>query len=139
LFELPELRGWFLEPEPVQSDSVKLMEARSSRLVVPDQVKAEREAEIITAVVEREVAGEARQRWASRLREMALVFERTGRADAALLARATAHRLADQTRSPAQIPFARGLAHRALEVASEIASGRLNPRDVSRQPRDRDR
>ncbi|PYN12700.1 MAG: hypothetical protein DME06_08730, partial [Candidatus Rokuibacteriota bacterium] len=55
LFDLPELAGWFLDPERVQSDAVQLGEARASRLVLSDQLKAEREVAIVTRVVEREL------------------------------------------------------------------------------------
>lgn len=139
LFHLPELMGWFLDPESVQSDAVKLMEARSSRLVVSDQIKAEREAAIVTQALERELTDEARRRWATRLIEMALIFEKTTRPDAAAFARAAAAQLMDASRSVEHIPFARGLAERALEVASEVASGRISAGDVSRLPRERAR
>ena len=49
LLELPELAGWFLDPESVQSDSVDLLQARESKLVVSDQIKSEREDAIVSA------------------------------------------------------------------------------------------
>ncbi len=137
LFELPELAGWFLDPGSVQGDALKLLEARSSRLIVSDQIKAEREASIVTQVVERELAGDARRRWANRLAEMALIFELTERPEPAALARAAAGQLLDLTRAVEYISFARALAERALEIASEVASGRLSASEVSRQPRER--
>jgi hypothetical protein len=139
LLELPEFMSWFLDPGSVQSDAVKLMEARSSRLIVSDQIKAEREAAIVTDTVEREFTPEVRNRWAGRLVEMALIFDRTDRLEHASLARATVGQLLDPRRWPSRIPFARGLAGRALEVASEVAAGRLRADDVSRQPRERGR
>ena len=134
LLELPELAGWFLDPEPVQGDAVELLAARESRLVVSDQIKAEREAAIVGRVIERELAPEARQRWARRLAEMALVFDATGRPEPAALARAAAAELADPAADPLRHPFAQGLARRALEVAGEVASGRISASDVSRKP-----
>ena len=139
LFDLPELAGWFLDPERVQGDALQLMEARASRLHVSDHIKAEREAAIVSQVVEREITEETRRRWANRLSEMALIFELTDRPEAAALARAAAGQLADATRQATQSPFARGLAWRALEVAAEVAAGRISASDVSRQPRDRER
>jgi hypothetical protein len=133
LFDLPELMGWFLDPERVQGDAVKLMEARSSRLVVSDQIKAEREAAIVREVVEREITAEARRIWSGRLTEMALIFEQTGRAEAAAIARAAAGQLLDPSREATRVVFARRLAERALDVASEVVSGRLRASDVSRQ------
>ena len=133
LAELPEMAGWFLDPEAVQTDAVELLAARASRLVVSDQVKAEREDAIVGRVIERELGPEARRRWARRLAEMALVFDATGRADLGALARAAAAALGDPDVDPRRHPFARALAQRALELAAEVASGRLRASDVSRK------
>ena len=70
-------------PEELQSDAVALLQTRESRLVVSDQIKAEREAAIIDAAVERELTPEARGRWARRLEEMALILAATDRAEQA--------------------------------------------------------
>jgi hypothetical protein len=134
LLELPELAGWFLDPEAVQSDALELQEARASRLVVSEQIKAEREAAIVTRVVERELPFEARRRWARRLREMALVFGATGRADVAAVAGAVATDVA-ATDDVAGNAFAVALARRGLEYASEVAAGRVKAADVSRTQR----
>jgi hypothetical protein len=134
LLDLPELAGWFLDPEAVQSEALELLEARASRLVVSGQIKAERESVIVTRVVEREFPPEARERWARRLREMALVFGATGRADLAAVAGAVATALAG-TRDVAQDPFALLLARRGMEYAGEVAAGRVKAADVSRTQR----
>jgi hypothetical protein len=134
LLELPELAGWFLEPEAVQSDALDLLQARESRLVVSDQLKAERETAIVTRVVERELGPLARRLWARRLLEMAHVFAAADRDEHARLAKAAADGLLDETRDVAHHPFARGLASRALEVAGEVSAGRLKAADVSRRP-----
>ena len=42
LLDAPEMAGWFIEPADVQSDALELLQADESRLVVSDQVKAER-------------------------------------------------------------------------------------------------
>ena len=124
---------------PALMKLANLVRARASRLVLSDQLKAEREVAIVTRVVERELTDEARRRWASRLSEMALIFELTARPEAAALARAAAGQLTDAARPAAQIPFARGLARRALEVGAEVAAGRISASEVSRQPRERER
>ena len=134
LLALPELASWFIDPEAVQSDALALLEARQSRLVVSDQIKAEREAAIVARIVERELGSEARQRWARRLEEMAFVFDATRRPEPAAIARAAAVGLADETRDVTRSPFATGLARRALEIAGEVAAGRLSAADVSRKP-----
>src|SRR5438132_437392 len=107
LAELPEMAGWFLDPEAVQVDAVELLAARESRLVVSDQVKAEREDAIVGRVIARELGPEARRRWARRLAEMSLVFDATGRADLGALARAAAAALADPDADAGRHPFAR--------------------------------
>jgi len=134
LLDLPELNGWFLEPERVQPDAVEMLQARESRLVVSDQIKAERREALITSVVERELTSELRGRRVRRLAEMALVFEASGRTEHAALAGAAAAALADDTRDVHRHPFARQLAARALEVAGEVALGRLSAADVTRRP-----
>jgi len=134
LLALPELASWFIDPESVQSDSLALLEARESRLVVSDQIKAEREASIVTRIVERELGPDGRGRWARRLDEMAFVFDATGRPEPAAIARAAAAALADESRDVTRQAFATGLARRALEIAGEVAAGRLRAADVSRKP-----
>jgi len=134
LLELPELAGWFLEPEALQADAVDLLQTRESRLVVSDQIKTEREEAIVGRVVEREFPREARLRWARRLVEMASIFRETDRPVPAGLAMAAAAALADDTRDPRRHPFAVALARRGLEIAGEVTLGRLTLADVSRKP-----
>ena len=134
LLDLPELAGWFLDPESVQSDAVDLLQARESKLVVSDQIKSEREDAIVTGVAERELTPPVRARWARRLVEMAFVFRATGRADAAAMAETAAAALADEARAVTFQPFARALARRGLEIASEVALGRISAAEVSRKP-----
>ena len=134
LLELPEMAGWFLEPEHVQADALEILQGRESKLVVSDQIKAEREEAVIGRVVERELDGDARRRWARRLADMVFVFQATARSDEAALAEAAARALADETREARADPFARALARRALDVAAEVALGRLSAAEVSRKP-----
>jgi hypothetical protein len=128
------MAGWFLDPETVQSDALEVQEARESRLVVSDQIKAERQEAILTRVVEREFTPEARRRWARRLADMAWIFGATDRPDQLALASAAAAAFAEPEVDPLRLPLARALAQRALEVASEVAAGRLRAADVSRKP-----
>jgi len=134
LTELPEMSGWFVDPGSLQADAVALLQARESRLVVSEQVKAERETAIVDAVIDRSFAGEARHRWARRLGEMAEIFRVTGRTDAAQLAENTAAALADAQREARRIPFVRVLATRGLEMGSEVVLGRVKLAEVSRAP-----
>jgi hypothetical protein len=139
LLELPELGGWFLDPARVATEALALLQARESRLVVSDQIKAEREAAIIDGVIEAHFPAATRLRWAGRLREMADIFALTGRAEEAALARTAATALADAARPAEAIPFVRALAARGLEMAAEIALGRARLDDVSRAPARRTR
>jgi hypothetical protein len=134
LLGVPELASWFLDPESVQSESLELLQTRESRLVVSDQIKAEREAAVIDRIVEREFTPEARERWARRLDEMAFVFEATGRPEHAAMAAAAAVALRDVAQDVRRQPFAEALARRGLELAGEVAAGRLSAADVSRRP-----
>jgi len=134
LLELPEMVGWFLDPERVQADALEILQARESKLVVSEQVKAERERAILDRVVEREFDVEARGRWARRLAEMVFVFQATERPEPAALADAAARALGDVTREVRTEPFARALAQRALDVAAEVALGRVSAAEVSRKP-----
>ena len=134
LLDLPEMAGWFFDPEAAAPDAVDLMQTRESRLVVSDQIKAEREEAIVARVAERELGDAARARWVRRLLEMGLVYRALGRAEHAALADAVAGELADPSRDPTRQPFVRALARRALEIAGEVALGRLSAADVSRRP-----
>ena len=134
LLELPELGGWFVDPARVAPEALALLQARESRLVMSDRIKAEREAAILDGVIEAHLPTAARVRWADRLREMADIFVMTGREDAATLARAVAAALVDPDRSAAAIPFVRALAARGLEMAAEVALGRARLDEVSRAP-----
>ena len=134
LLELPELGGWFADPALVREDAVALLEMRDSRLVVSDQIKAEREAAIVDAAVAKAFPPAARERWARRLGEMALVFDATRRTGEAARARAAAAAFADLERRVESVAFARALALRGLEVAGEVTLGRAKLEDVSRAP-----
>ena len=139
LLDLPELMGWFIDPGRVQHEALALLQVRESRLVISDHIKAEREASIVDGVVEAQLADGARRRWAARLREMAEIFRMTGRLEPAAMAEQTAAALADIGRPATSVPFARALAARGIEVASEVALGRTRLADVSRAPARRTR
>jgi hypothetical protein len=132
LTDLSELAGWFVEPALVQEDALALLQARESRLVVSEQIKAERETAIIDGAIDRVFAPDARRRWARRLAEMATIFRDTGRSEPARMAAAAAAALADQERSARAIPLVRALTQRGIEMASEVALGRAKLSEVSR-------
>ena len=134
LLDLPELMGWFVDPARVQHEALALLQTRESRLVVSDQIKAEREAAILDGVIEAQLPMAARLRWAGRLREMGDIFELTRRAEPAAMARQVAAALADAERPATAIPFVRALAARGLEMAAEVALGRARLDDVTRTP-----
>ena len=134
LLGLPEMAGWFLDPETVQSDALEIHETRESRLVVSDQIKAERQEGILVRVIEREFTPEGRRRWSRRFAEMAWIFDATDRNEQAAIAAASAAAFADSEIALSHHPLARALAQRALELAGEVAAGRLRAADVSRKP-----
>jgi hypothetical protein len=132
LADLSELAGWFVDPALVQEDALALLQARESRLVVSEQIKAERETAIVDGAIDRVFTPNARRRWARRLAEMAMIFRDTDRGEPALLAAAAAAALADSERSPRAIPLVRALTLRGIEMASEVALGRAKLSEVSR-------
>jgi hypothetical protein len=132
---LPELSSWFVDPPALQSDALELLQARESRLVVSDQIKAEREAALTDRVIDRLFDAVARGRWRHRLEETAFVLVATGRAPEARLALAAASALADDARAARHVPFVRALVAKSLEIAGEVALGRVSAVDASRQPR----
>jgi hypothetical protein len=134
LLGLPEMAGWFLDPEAVQSDALELQEARQSRIVVSDQIKAERKESILVRVIERELTADTRRRWSRRFAEMAWIFAATDRNEHAAIAAAVAQAFADSQSVLSRHPVARAPAQRALELAGEVAAGRLRAADVSRKP-----
>jgi hypothetical protein len=135
LLALPELTGWFLGPERVASEAVEWLQAQESRLVVSDQIKVERLAALIDRVIETQFDAAARQRWQARLEEQAYVLLGLGREEHARTALAVAHALGDPAHSLRRVPFLRALAERSLEVAGEVATGRLSAEAASRAPR----
>jgi hypothetical protein len=135
LLELPELAGWFLDPPSVQSEAVELLQAMESRLVVSDQIRAERHAALIDRTVDSHFGADARRLWQRRLEEQAFVLDATARPAEARQTVAVARALADPDSSPRRIPFVRALIERSLEVAGEVALGRLSGDQVRRVPR----
>jgi hypothetical protein len=134
LLDLPELAGWFVDPGLISDDALALLQARESRLVVSDQIKAEREAAIVDAVIDKHFTPETRRRWHRRLVEMALIFRSTGRQDIAAGASAVGTALGDEDRVARHIPFVRALAIRGLEIGAEVTLGRVKLEDVTRAP-----
>jgi hypothetical protein len=136
LLALPELAGWFLDPASVASESVEWLQARESRLVVSDQIKAERVAALIDRVIEARFDAPTRRLWQGRLEEQAYVLLVLGRPTEAWTAVAVARALAGpEDDALRRIPFVRALVERSLEIAGEVATGRLSADAASRSPR----
>jgi hypothetical protein len=134
LFDAPEMAGWFFEPANVQAEALEVLQGEESKLVVSDQAKAERVDALVSRVAAREMDEPARARWARRLLEMAEIFDLTARPALGEIARAAAGALAAGGPGVSAQPFPRALARRALDVAGEIATGRLSAADASRAP-----
>jgi hypothetical protein len=135
LLSLPELQGWFLDPAGLAADALDLFQARESRLVLSDQLKAERLAAIVDRVIDARFEPETRRRWQRRLEEEAFVLHATSRPADAGLALAAALALADPERPARHVPFVRALVERSLEIAGEVALGRIPAAEASRDPR----
>jgi hypothetical protein len=135
---LPELTGWFLDPASVSSESLEWLQARESRLVVSDQIKGERLAALVDGIIETRFDTPTRRLWQGRLEDQAYVLLALGRAPEAASAVAVARALAGPGDDLRRIPFLRALVERSLEVAGEVATGRLSAEAASRAPRARD-
>ena len=137
LLALPELAGWFLDPAGVTSEALEWLQAKESRLVVSEQIKAERLAALIDQIIERHFDAPSRRRWQGRLEDEAYVLLALGRTEEAWSAVAVARALADPAAALGRIPFLRALVERSLEIAGEVATGRLSAETASRVPRAR--
>jgi len=135
LLALPELTGWFLDPASVSSESLEWLQARESRLVVSDQIKAERLAALVDRIIETRFDTPARRLWQGRLEDQAYVLLALGRATEAASAVAVARALGEHADALRRIPFLRALVERSLEIAGEVATGRLSAEAASRAPR----
>ena len=135
LLALPELAGWFLDPASVSSESLEWLQARESRLVISDQIKVERLAALVDRILETHFDAAARGRWQRRLEDQAYVLLALGRVTDAAGAVAVARALANPDGDVRRIPFLRALVERSLEVAGEVATGRLSAETASRAPR----
>ena len=131
----PEFTGWFLDPAGLTSDAVEWLQAQESRLVVSDQIKAERLAALVDRVIETRFDDTTRDRWRARLEDQAWVLLGLGRAAEAATAAAIARALADRDAVLRRIPFLRALVERSLAIAGEVATGRVSADAVSRVPR----
>jgi hypothetical protein len=103
--------------------------------VVSDQIKAERLAALVDRIIETRFDAPARRLWQGRLEEQAYVLLALGRETDAASAVAVARALATGGDTLRRIPFLRALVERSLEVAGEVATGRLSAAAASRAPR----
>jgi hypothetical protein len=135
LLACPELAGWFLDPLSLASDALEWLQAQESRLVVSDQVKAERLVALVDRVIESRFDEATRPRWQARLEDQAYVLLALGRAADAATAVAVARAVADPEAVLRRIPFFRALVERSLQIAGEVATGRMPASAASRAPR----
>jgi hypothetical protein len=135
LLDRPEFMGWFLDPASLTSESVEWLQARESRLVISDQIKAERLGALVDRIIETHFDGPARRRWQGRLEEQAYVLLTLGHPREASMAVAVARALAEPADRLSRLAFVRALVARSLKVAGEVATGRLSAEAASRTPR----
>jgi hypothetical protein len=137
LLALPELAGWFLDPGGVASEALEWLQTKESRLVVSEQIKAERLTALIDRILERHFDEPTRRRWQGRLEDEAYVLWALGRTEEARDLVAVARALGDPAAALGRIPFLRALVERSLEIAGEVATGRLSAAAATRAPRPR--
>jgi hypothetical protein len=135
LLGLPELAGWFLDPASLASDALEWLGAQESRLVVSDQIKAERLQALEDRVLENRFDEATRRRWQARLEDQAYVLLALGRVADAAMAVAVARAVVDPQTVLRRISFFRALVERSLQIAGEVATGRMSASAASRAPR----
>ena len=112
------------------------LQAKESRLVLSEQIKAERLTALIDRIIEHHFDAPTRRRWRGRLEDEAYVLLALGRTEEAWSAVAVARALADPAAALGRIPSC-ALVERSLEIAGEVATGRLSAETASRVPRAR--
>jgi hypothetical protein len=121
LHEEPELRGWLPPEDELKVFAARVQEVRTSPLALSEQQRAEQLLDRVRTMAEAFFTPLRSQLYARRLWLTADVFARTGRVDAAQLARAAARRLFHQ--SPGVFsPFAEALYGKLLQHLSQTAS-----------------
>ena len=104
--------------------------------MISDQIKAERLAALVDRIIETRFDAPARRRWQGRLEDQAYVLLALERATDAATARPwSLAPLRIRSTDLRRIPFLRALVERSLEIAGEVATGRLSAEMASRAPR----
>lgn len=132
LLEEPELEGWLFDYDTVRRHAGELRQARESRVILTEELKAERERQIIANAIRDAVTPSLQRGLRRRLEETAYVFLRTGRRHQATLAVAAARRLDEGALT--MHPFLHALMRRSLELAIQAEGGQLPAELLRRDP-----
>lgn len=132
LLQEPELEGWLFDYEAVKRYAGELRQAQESRIILTDELKAERERQIIASAIRDVMTPPLQRGLRRRLEETAYIFLRTGRRHQATLAVAAARRLEEGAITIH--PFLHALMRRSLELAIQAEAGQLPIELLRRNP-----
>lgn len=132
LLQEPELEGWLFDYEAVKRYAGELRQAQESRIILTDELKAERERQIIASAIRDVMTPPLQRGLRRRLEETAYIFLRTGRRHQATLTVAAARRLEEGAITIH--PFLHALMRRSLELAIQAEAGQLPIELLRRNP-----
>ncbi|MBI5525928.1 MAG: hypothetical protein HY897_06300 [Deltaproteobacteria bacterium] len=123
LYREPEVMTWFPPRDVLLRVERKVQEAETSLVLVDEAQKVRRIGEVLGEATEEFFDKDRRRSFARRLRGTAFIFEITGRAAAAAVARSTAAWLDDPALNVGGCAFARQYFRRLFVIRGEAAEG----------------
>jgi hypothetical protein len=124
LLEEKELRTWFFGPEVVKPYLDEIAGARESPLLLNQMQQTDRVRAVVERAVSEIFAGEGRESYVRRLREMAYYFSATGRDANARQALAVALALEESSAGGRHIPFCEQLVAASIGAWQQVAAER---------------
>jgi hypothetical protein len=120
LFDTKEMANWILEPKEVQEQYRTFRQAESSPVIVSPHQKDARLDDMIKEAARSFFSEGNRKLYQRRLEEMALIFHKTGRTEAATIAILSATELGKEDALPERVPFALQIIKRSFDFFREI-------------------
>lgn len=134
LLDEPEMRSWFFGFDQVRTLALELLQASQSRIVLSEQLRAERQEGIVARAIRDVVDPPLRRGLRRRLEEAAYVLLKTDRSLQARRAVAAAQSMAEESLTLS--PFLRALMERSLDLAGEVETAKVPVDLVRRSPYD---
>jgi hypothetical protein len=134
LLDEPETRSWFFDFDQVKAFGLEMLQARQSRIVLSEQLQADRQQSIVGRAIREVVDAPMRRGLQRRLEEAAYVLLTTDRPLQARRAVAAAQSLTEEAVSLS--PFLRAMMERSLDLAAEVETAKVPLELVRRNPHD---